>query len=64
MLQSTSHSLDLLVSVNRFKGTAVVCWAGGLSVVSTAASLHIPVLKLCICLKMKVLASLMRRRLI
>lgn len=26
---STSHSLYLLVSVNRFKGTAGVCWARG-----------------------------------
>lgn len=40
---STSHSLYLLVSVNRFKGTAGVCWARGF-VVSTAATLHIPTL--------------------
>lgn len=46
MLNAQSHSLYLLVSVNRFKGTAGLLGegGGGLSVVSTAATLHIPTL--------------------
>lgn len=38
---STSHSLYLLVSVNRFKGTAGVCWARGAgAVVGCVYSCH------------------------
>lgn len=63
MLNAQSHSLYLLVSVNRFKGTAGVCWArrAGVCCVYSCHSAHSD--SRGSAAVWKVLASLMRRRL-